>query len=414
MAIKSLVLHRTEYRSAQLSYNDLFYKDVTRIHQVITALVSIEENKINESAPEEVPTIVRETTEIILAAFAELAKLQTLDKFGQFKKFLLQPLFERPNSISVIPWHVQSTVLDQLSKQADLIVSACSHIIELDVKGALFGQLEQLTDVILDGLKLSLESLKGSDRYNDKLESFEVQRAKLLSNLVQIDADSSLALAEKYLDFDVLVSVCYMKKDLGRIEHFFDKYSALGFSTYTFEWYLKQRKTSELIETFSLSNYQNELKEFLKAYPEVGWHHAAVIEDFQESAAILKGLADKEEARVDDKKFFLCMAKLGVLASASSDNVVRPRDAELFHNVNKDLKIIEYQNELSDEVVKKFGLERRTMRTLNPSELIDMYSSREVEPDTINFMKALELCEFVGVGFRDEKRFVCRLWLTFF
>jgi nuclear pore complex protein Nup133 len=308
---------------------------------------------------------------------------------------------ETCNPYDFTPWYVQFHSLKVLTKQAGIILSASQLTEDTSVKIDLFKQLEQLTDLILDGLKTNVESLKSSERYSEKFGDFEIKRAKLLGNLVEMDPVGALSLAEKYLDFNLLVSVCYNQKDYARLELFFEKYFAFDFPRYTFEWYLKQKKDPELIETFSSSKYQALLGDFLKDYPQISWHHSTLIEDFKGASHTLMKLAKAEESSADDKKFMLCMAKLGILASGGGGE----EDPKQYEDINRDLAVIRYQNELSDEALEQYGLDRETMRVLTPIQLIDIYTTDLVEPDVMNYWKATCLCKYVGQC-RVEKRSV--------
>lgn len=94
--------------------------------------------------------------------------------------------------------------------------SGISNIeIETGLKLELMKQLQQFTDIILDALKTNLISIENSDRYPLKLQKFENLRSKLLRTHLQVkDYDGGSLLAEKYLDFEILATICYDRKDI--------------------------------------------------------------------------------------------------------------------------------------------------------------------------------------------------------
>ncbi len=394
-AVKSVILLRTEFRSTQLSYNDLFYKDVSRVHQILPALVTLEEDLLKECDPTQGPTIVSETTELILLTFVELTKGQgPNDQFEAMRRALLDPL----SGVNATPWYIQAHVYEALIKQCEILTSTCKMVEDFF---PLFKQLEQLTDLILDGLKDKTESLKGSDRFKEKLNEFDVIRAQLLDNLVQLDKNETMSLAEKYLDFNILLSVCHSDGDKGRLENFFYKYADLGFPNFAFEWYIRHKKRIELIETFSLSSWsQTLLSEFIKKYPELEWHHLGEIEDYKRASVVLKDLAEKEIGSADDKKFELGMAKLALLATGEIDQ-------DTLMELNKELEISRFQDAAPDDLLTNFGMTRKEMRVLTPAELIDVYTSGvSGDRDSVwNYWQAWSLCDYVG-GCRGEKRSV--------
>jgi hypothetical protein len=88
--------------------------------------------------------------------------------------------------------------------------------IETGIKLELIKQIQQLTDIILDALKNNLISIQHSDRYPLKLQKFESIRSKLLRAHLQVgDYDGGSLLAEKYLDFEILATIFYDRKDFN-------------------------------------------------------------------------------------------------------------------------------------------------------------------------------------------------------
>lgn len=400
-AVKSIVFMRSEresqVRGSHLSHNDVFYKDISRAHHIIPALVSIEEDDLSKIQLKEMPATIFQTNEIILRAYYEASSTHLADKIQNIRSFMIQPLLDMPgNEYEILPWMVQSSVLPTLLKQHQLIVSSGIAHTDKDfgMRIDLIKQLVQLTDLILDGLKVNAESVHQSERYRHKYMNFEKVRATLLRAHLDVqDFDGAGSLAEKYLDFEILVTICYERNNMELLESYFAKYESMAFPEFTFEWYVKQKKTSELINVFSQSRYSAKLGEFVKKYPQIAWHHAAVNEDFLTASDILTDLANKEEASADDKRLFLCMAKLASLANQSA--VDEEEQALSVSKLDKSLGLMEYQNSLPDAILKNFCINRETMRVLSASDLIDMYTSNEIEAETENFWKARELIEFM-------------------
>lgn len=417
--IKSVVSIRQESSPQScLSFNDIFFKDVSRVHQILSALVILEEEILIKRGNQEILEAVTLTTEVILVLFSELQQLVTKE-FGQIRHVFLVPLLENPSNFEVSPWYIQSHTLEALIKQTNLILTATQLSENSDERLDLFKQLEQLTDLILDGLKTEAESLRASQRYPQKLSEFEEKRANLLGNLVKLDPSGSLALAEKYLDFNTLVGVTCGEEDMDKLKDFFEKYYDIGFPVFTFEWFLKQKKDKELLQVFSKSKYSALLTEFLKVchlyyigfcnnlvlmskgYPSISWHHSTINDDFYGASRTLSKLAESEESSVDDQKFLFCLSKLALLATGTED---QENDARTYKEINNRLELIQLQNELPDEALRVHGIERQSMRVLTPSQLIDMYTSPLITPDVTNFWKAAALTSFVP-ELQAEKRY---------
>lgn len=402
-AIKSIVYMRSksesQVRGSHLSHNDLFYKDISRVHHIIPALISIQEEDITEMSPKEMAIRIYQTTEIILRAYFEAGSVFLSDKLGNVRNFLLQSLISTPgNEYEVYPWLVQPSVLPTLLRQHHLIVNNGVPNTESDfgLRIDLIKQLLQVSELILDGLKTNAESVHQSERYGHKFMNFERLRGRLLRAHLDVqDYDGAGSLAEKYLDFEILVKICYERKNLEQLEMYFAKYESMDFAEFTFDWYVKQKKTAELINSFSQSRFSSKLGEFVKKYPQLAWHHATINEDFNGASNILSDLANAEKASADDKKFFLCMSKLAALANPVSKVDENDRQMNFVGKMNKELNLIEYQNRLPEQILKNYGFNRETMRVLSASDLIDMYTTSEIEPDMENYWSAKELVEFM-------------------
>lgn len=387
----------SQVRGSHLSHNDLFYKDISRVDHIIPALISIEEDDLSQVAPKEMPARIYQTNEIILRCYFDATSVHLADKIQHVRTFLIQPILETTgNEYEISPWMIQHSILPTLLKQHQLIVnSGIAHTDkDFGMRIDLIKQLVHLSDLILDGLKVNAESVHQSDRFRHKYINFEKIRGNLLRAHLDVkDFDGAGSLAEKYLDFEILVTICYERKNIEQLELYFAKYESMNFPEFTFEWYVKQKKTAELINAFSKTRYAPKLEEFVKKYPQLAWHHAAVTDNFLTAADILSSLAETEAASADDKKLFLCMAKLASLANNVA--VEEEEQAEFLIKINKNLDLMEFQNSLSDSILKNFGLNRETMRVLSASDLIDMYTSNDIDAETENFWRARQIIEFM-------------------
>lgn len=413
MAIKSIVFLRstseTQVRGSHLSHNDVFYKDISRVDHIIPALISIQEEDLNKLEPRERPARIFQTNEIILRAYSESTSVHLADKISNVRNFLIQPLMDAPgNEFEISPWIIQSRVLPTLLNQHQIIVNQGIANTDQDfgTRIDLIKHLVHFSDLILDGLKVNAESIHQSERYRHKLMNFEKIRGNLLRAHLSIkDYVGAGSLAEKYLDFEVLVTIGYEHKDNELLENYFTKYESMGFPEYTFEWFVKQQKTAELIDAFSNSQFAPKLAEFTKKYPQIAWHHHAVNDNYLAASDILVELADKEEASADDKKFYLCLGKLAALAGA--DDREEEEQEAVLNKINNNLNLLDYQNSLPDDIVGNFGMKRETMRALTASDLIDMFTSNEVPADVDNYWKARELIEFMpNDSVKKEKLYV--------
>jgi len=176
-------------------------------------------------------------------------------------------------------------------------------------------ELHELTDLVLDNMRKNVESLRNSDRYIQRLKKFEETRHTLLKEFIDIkDYDGALAMAEKYLDYDILVTASVDRGEYDMLEHYFDKYNDT-FPEFTFEWFVKQKKHTELVTQFVHSRVKSRLGKFLEAYPELLWHFQTIVGDIRDTSATLKQMAFSEESDADDRLLYLQLSKLAMLAS---------------------------------------------------------------------------------------------------
>jgi len=402
--VKSIVLLRSQkdvqVRKSNLNASDVFYKDVSRVHEVIPALVSIEEDVFNDISSKEVSEKILQTNEIILRAKLEIMEAPISDKLAQLYELLIRPvLMTDENQYEILPWMVQSAVLKALLRQHEITtLSGIQNIdVEAGVKVDLIKQLQQLTDLILSELKLNLESIEGTQRYEQKLKKFESTRSALLRRHLEVgDYEGAKFLSEKYLDFEILVTICYNKKNFEGLEMLFEKYEDLP--EFCFDWYIKQAKTSELVETFSSSRFRNHLKQYLRQCPQVAWHYSAMVEDYKEATDTLIKLAQVDTSYAEDKEFYLCLAKLSSICSSDRHASITAslNSNDLILHIDQNLDLLKYQTSLPDDILASIGLERNTMRVLSPDDLINLYTTLDVEFEVQNYYKAFRLASFMA------------------
>jgi len=413
--VKSVIGARSaregKIRSSYVNANDLFYKDVSRIDELIPVLINQLEETINDLEATEMPGKVLEASEILLKAIAESTSVHLSDRIASVHQGVIQPLMDSDsNKYQVLPWIVEPENLTALQKHHKLIVrfglEKCQPN-DTTVSLALLPQMQQIADLILDGLRTSLESIHSSEKYVQKYSHFEEVRSTLLKvHMAVEDYEGAGALAEKYVDFNILVSLCYKLKDMHRLESYFEKYGHLGFCEFTFDWYVQHEKTKELIETFSLSKYQAKLETYMQKNDSLAWHHYVLTGQYSKASGILANLATKQESSVANKKFLLNLTKLARLAGAERMVEETLEAPQIRDGVNKELEIIRFQDELPDKCLEVMGFDRMTMRVLSISEIIDAYTIEDVEPDSDNYMQALKVSDCLpSEELKMEKRY---------
>lgn len=93
---------------------------MSRVHQIIPALVSIQEEEFQSLGNNELPARLLLTNEVLLRALLEVHVVATGpgEKLFQVQDFLIKPLLiSDDNEYQVLPWIVEPNTLRALTKQ---------------------------------------------------------------------------------------------------------------------------------------------------------------------------------------------------------------------------------------------------------------------------------------------------------
>lgn len=137
-------------------------------------------------------------------------------------------------------------------------------------------------------------------------------------------------LAEKYLDFHMLIQICEMTDNIERLDNYCEKYadevgysgtrfrndfdsfkcktklSFQNFSRHLFNWYIRERKPGRLLQQFrSRSKPQRQkrdLSQFLGDHPSLSWINNIFTYQFKQASNTLHTLAKEETELINRKK----------------------------------------------------------------------------------------------------------------
>lgn len=173
----------------------------------------------------------------------------------------------------------------------------------------------------------------------------------------------AIKLAEKYLDFQILVQICDQTANQERLDEYIEKYKDMEFSQFAINWHLRQNKRGDLFERFK--HNQADLSKFLGDHPSLAWVQCIFNGDLGRAAKILTMLAQNETELVRRKKTMLSLAKLACTA-ADEDMTVQ------LAVINVELFIIDYQEIVPDHLLSVFGYDLVNPRVLKPEEIINV------------------------------------------
>lgn len=228
-----------------------------------------------------------------------------------------------------------------------------------------YKQMVELIDILLDGTKSYLDSLAAdTDKYTVLLQQYEAQRNDLIQPLVD-DGQFELAtkLAEKYLDFQILLQICDRTDNQQRLDEYIAKYAPLNFSQFAINWHLKQNKRGDLFERFK--HQQADLSRFLMDHPSLAWVQAVFNGDLDKAGRVLYELAANETELIDRKKTMLSLAKL---VSLAADDDMRVQ----INSINGELRLIEFQKQVPVHLLRAFGYEETEQKVLKAEEIVNV------------------------------------------
>ena len=124
-------------------------------------------------------------------------------------------------------------------RQFNLTLNKVTPLVEdLSKKEDFYQQCTELADFVLDGYKCQLETtVRNEDRQKSILKLYEKDRSELINALLTAKCyEEAASLAEKYMEFNVLVKICELTNDNQKLEHYMDFFAEQNFSKFVFDW----------------------------------------------------------------------------------------------------------------------------------------------------------------------------------
>lgn len=383
-----LAKRKSDYKNlidrSHLTPEDLFYQRITQIDDLFWELICFEESQMTTERMnlEENLNIVLSITDMMTSVFAEVCLYRQTN--GSIYQSALYA------DCDYVLWssveHV-SGVRDVWLKQFDLLIKCTRSVMpDTNCNSIITQSIVDLSDIILDSYVCQLAYLTcSSDKHSALKAAFESNRNKCLMPLLHIKQfEQAASLAEKYEDFDILIKICEELNNHEQLQQYVHKFADKGFSEYLFDWYLKEGKQGKMLSTVS-NNYK--LTNFLENHETLNWLHQIHLGQFSEASFTLKKLAKLEMMNPARKKTLLSIGKLSSIASGNLN----------FTDFDEQIKFLNYQNSLSDDLLRKHNLERKALKVLSPEQLVDILTSGVARPneDMENFRKALEINEII-------------------
>ncbi|KAI8482592.1 hypothetical protein Bbelb_396590 [Branchiostoma belcheri] len=351
-----------------LTPQDVFYREVSRIQDILEALVEYEEEAMaGDMSARDMVNLMANINSIMQAM------LQAARKLRQSKNLVYQAHVDTGvKEPEYIPWTASSGskgVRSLIKKQHEVTVEqGLLEATDVQTRGTFYQQLLELTDLLLDGYICQLESLgegQGDLHYMDVKEKYEADRAAFIRPLVEAGQhERAASLAEKYCDFTVLVQLCEDTDNQERLERYMVQFADKGFSDFLFKWYMDTGKRGKLLSQPSSQNA--ELAQFLASHEHLSWLHDINTSKWDKAHSTLKTLAAKETKYAARKKTLLSISKLAALSSDQPQDLVQQQVG----GINNELQLLFFQENLPAEVLQNKGLDADNMPVLAPHDLI--------------------------------------------
>jgi len=404
-AIKVALCDRDVTASGNLTDQDHFYREISRIDDIVDGLVAVVQHSVSADSPRELVTNVVAVNTVVLTVIKEALATRN-KKVSEFSPT------GPSSSLEYLPWTATTGPKGRRGQLMTLVKASLQHGIsaadDSQDRAAIYRQVVELSDLLLDGYSGQLASLsEGDKKYEAVMSSFSRDRESLITPLVDRKLyDEAASLAEKYREFDALVRLCEETGNKEKLEQYMDMFKDNKFSDHVFAWYVKEGKQGRLLSSTS-SGRNQELGQFLAGHSGLSWLHDINTGSFQQAAETLKSLAMQETDILARKKTQLSLSKLAALASDAPDEEIEVA----VDNIECEAGLISAQEQLPRTVLDSFGFDRGTMRVLTPQEMIEMYISDEnCEGDHIDFKKALDLLNYVTLDEEEKEKLRLHIW----
>ncbi|XP_012252662.2 nuclear pore complex protein Nup133 [Athalia rosae] len=391
--------------SEELTTRDIFYREVSNVHVFLPLLVeSACEISQSERVTSQVAQYILRVNSLLLSVLHEVVKYRQ----NNAERFV--PARCSTGITEYLPWTAatgKQGLPNCLQTMQNITLKyGVTGTNEGAVRNELYEQLVSLVDLILDGKKCHLESIRGTEKFEVLLKQYENERTNLIQPLIKEEQfEHAAVLAEKYCDFGSLIQICELTNNQNRLDSYMERFAGQDFVGFLFSWYVKDGRQGKLVQRCRRGGAV-ELAEKLSEHPSLSWVQAALSDELRLASNTLHSLAMEEVELVTRKKSMLSLSKLALLAAGEHEEEVE----KCLQKIDNELELIAHQEELPASVLASYGYDIDKLRVLTPSELITLYTCDEnVLANEYDFKKALDLLEFVEVK-EDKNSLRLRIW----
>uniref|UniRef100_A0A8C4WV74 Nucleoporin 133 n=4 Tax=Eptatretus burgeri TaxID=7764 RepID=A0A8C4WV74_EPTBU len=390
--IRRVLTRRLVSVPENLTPADVFFREVTRIDDIIEVLLE-EEDDVLQRCREDM-TECTQTVFLVNNIILEMLRKALQYRNQEWYLYALNVQY-KANSES-ISWTEMEVIRNVLCKQHDLVLGQIYPEVDGLSRRSLLDQLVSLVDICLEGYVSQLQWLTESLPLNQERHvaveaEFSRRRSELLLPYLALGQHERVAvLAEKFCDFDLLVRLCEQTDDQTRLQRYMTQFADKNFSEFLFRWYMEEGKRSKLLNQPIAQHSQ--LARFLQAHEHIGWLHDIHTQRFGKASSTLRNMASQEKKFFSRKKTLLSLGKLTALASDLPPEELH----ETLEEIRSEQGFQLYQESLPKSLLDKKDIDVDTMGVLTACELIMLFIDKDnQEANEFDFKKALELLLYV-------------------
>ncbi|KAM8952541.1 nuclear pore complex protein Nup133 [Pelodytes ibericus] len=373
-----------------LTAADVYFREVSQMDIIFECFVDKEEAELESTSIDSV-----EWANIIMNINTILKDmLQAACQYRQSKSSLYkrEPVEKEPE---YIPWTGSSGIRTVITRQHNIILKKVYPQADTSLRNTLIEQLVALLNYFLDDYVTQLKSVdrpSDQERYSILEMEYAQKRSELLSPLLTLGQYTwASSLAEKYCDFDILVQICELTDNQGRLQQYMTQFSDKDFSDFLFRWYLEKGKRGKLLSQ-PISQH-GQLASFLQAHEHLSWLHEIHSHNYEKAHRTLQTLANMETRYFCKKRTLLGLSKLAALASDFPEDIVKEKIDEI---ADEECFLL-HQETLPSQLLEEKQLDLNVMPVLSPLELIKLYISEENRrANEYDFKKALDLLDYIN------------------
>ncbi|CAF0843528.1 unnamed protein product [Brachionus calyciflorus] len=291
------------------------------------------------------------------------------------------------NEITATTPSVMSLCVKQHKLCSEFGLSNCNT---LENKTEILQNLYELDSLIFEEYETRLNTIEEENDYLNLKLTYDSLKSKLIEvYLKHKQIDNALKLAEQYVDFSTLTSICEMRNDSDLLANYLDKFSNLKIADYVVRHFIERRKLNFLLKNQFLK--RSDISKCLEKYQYLSWIKDFKNDNYFQASDTLHSLGINESDSFMKQKTLLSMSKLSLFANDSFTSDYNQRITAL----NRYLEYLSYIENIAESISDMNALAIEQIPPYKPEKLIEIYLNIEGAGEN-EFKKAFELIDYLN------------------